>query len=192
MSVDYYNQHAQQFIVDTLEVDMAPLYTRFLPLLPDGAHILDAGCGAGRDAGHFLKLGFRVSAMDASEVLAREVTARFGIPVTVCRFHEYQSAEPFDAIWACASLLHVPGSELTQVMAHLAGLLKPGGLFYCSFKYGQGELERGGRRFTNLDEAGLAELVASLPLTIHNQWQTGDLRPGREQERWLNAVLRKS
>ena len=77
MSVDYYNQHAQQFIVDTLEVDMAPLYTRFLPLLPEGAHILDAGCGSGRDAAHFLAQGFRVSAMDASEVLAREVTARF-------------------------------------------------------------------------------------------------------------------
>jgi len=191
MSVDYYNQHAQQFIVDTLEVDMAPLYTRFLPLLPDGAHILDAGCGAGRDAAHFLAQGFRVSAMDASEVLAGEVAARFGIPVTVCRFHEYQSAEPFDAIWACASLLHVPRLQLPAVMAHLTGLLKVGGFFYCSFKYGRDEVSRDGRFFTNLDETELAELVAALPLSIHSQWQTGDLRPGREQERWLNAVLRK-
>lgn len=191
MSVDYYNQRARQFIADTLEVDMVPLYERFLPLLPVGARILDAGCGSGRDAAHFLAQGFRVSAMDASEVLARAATERFGLAVTVCRFHEYESAEPFDAIWACASLLHVPGARLPEVMAHLADLLQAGGLFYCSFKYGRGELERDGRRFTNLDEAGLAALLAPLPLAIRDCWQTGDLRPGREPERWLNAVLRK-
>ncbi len=191
MSIDYYNQRARAFIDATLGVDMAPLYARFLPLLPAGAHILDAGCGSGRDAHRFVQLGFRVSAMDASAALAREVRARFGIPVTVCRFHEYHSAEPFDAIWACASLLHVPGSQLSAVMAHLAGLLGAGGIFYCSFKYGQGECARDGRHFTHLDEAALTALVAPLPLAIHSQWQTGDLRPGREQEPWLNVLLRK-
>ena len=64
---------------------------------------------------------------------------------------------------------------------------------YASFKYGHGEREDQGRHFIDLDEAGLSELldrVANLhPLDV---WSTADLRPGRENERWLNALLRQS
>jgi ubiquinone/menaquinone biosynthesis C-methylase UbiE len=41
---------------------MAPLYTRFLARIPAGGHILDAGCGSGRDALAFRKLGYAVTA----------------------------------------------------------------------------------------------------------------------------------
>ena len=191
MSIDYYNQNARSFFDGTIVVDMAPLYQRFVPLLPRGAHILDAGCGSGRDSRYFLDLGFRVSAMDASQELAQLAQSLLQQPVAVCRFNEFTSCEPLDAIWACASLLHVPADELPGVMAHLSSQLKDGGLFYCSFKYGSGEVSRDGRTFTNLDETGLQALLAPLPLHILETWQTGDLRPGRENERWLNAVLKK-
>ena len=65
-------------------------------------------------------------------------------------------------------------------------------LFYCSFKYGIDEVERDGRAFSNLTEAGLAQILDGLPLRIHDMWQTVDLRPGRENERWLNAILVKT
>ncbi|NCA72639.1 MAG: SAM-dependent methyltransferase, partial [Sphingobacteriia bacterium] len=61
---------------------------------------------------------------------------------------------------------------------------------YASFKHGAGEREHGGRRFTDLDEAGLAALVGAVPgLAVLETWTTGDRREGREQERWLNALL---
>jgi len=47
---NYYQRHADIFFGDTVELDMRPIYGRFLPLLPDEAQILDAGCGSGRDA----------------------------------------------------------------------------------------------------------------------------------------------
>ncbi len=46
----YYARNAQQFIADTQDVDMQALHAPFLAELPASAHILDAGCGAGRDA----------------------------------------------------------------------------------------------------------------------------------------------
>ena len=46
----YYEANAEQFLQDTLTVDMTPLYERFLPHLAESGHILDAGCGPGRDA----------------------------------------------------------------------------------------------------------------------------------------------
>ena len=191
MSIHYYEQHAADFVAGTLSVDMTSLYDHFVPLLRPGARILDAGCGSGRDSAHFLRLGFAVEALDASAAMAQHARTLTGLPVRCCRFTDYQATEPLDAIWACASLLHVPKDELTGVMAHLGAQLKEGGLFYCSFKYGNGEVCRDGRTFTNLDETGLQALLTSLPLYIQECWQSGDVRPGREPERWLNAVLKK-
>ncbi|GHA28069.1 class I SAM-dependent methyltransferase [Oceanisphaera arctica] len=191
MSLDYYQQQADGFFRNTITVDMTPLYDRFLPRVPAGGHIVDAGCGSGRDSLHFFRLGYQVTAFDASPALVQLARTHSGLPVALCRFEDFSTPAPADAIWACASLLHVPLTELAAVMAHLTAQLKPGGVFYCSFKYGQGETCREGRHFTNLDENGLKQLLRGLPLHIAEQWQTGDLRPDREQERWLNALLIK-
>lgn len=191
MSIDYYQQQAESFYQSTITVDMTPLYQRFLPYVPAGGHIVDAGCGSGRDSLYFANLGFTVSAFDASPALVELAQQHTGLPVSLCRFEQFTATTPVDAIWACASLLHVPRSELSHAMAHLAAQLKPNGVFYCSFKYGQDEVNREGRHFTNLDESSLSELIKDLPLNIIEQWQTSDLRPGREHERWLNAICKK-
>lgn len=74
-SVAYYNKNAQQFLDETLHVDMSALYDAFLPLLSENAHILDAGCGSGRDSREFLARNYRVTAFDASEKLASLASA---------------------------------------------------------------------------------------------------------------------
>jgi len=76
-------------------------------------------------------------------------------------------------------------------MHRLARALKPGGVWYLSFKYGTSEREKEGRHFTDLNEAGLQTLVSALPqVSIIEQWTTQDKRPERD-EVWLNALLRK-
>ncbi|MBO1520049.1 class I SAM-dependent methyltransferase [Oceanisphaera pacifica] len=191
MSVDYYQQQAEPFYRSTINVDMTPLYQRFLPYITEGGSIVDAGCGSGRDSLYFANLGFKVTAFDASPELVKLAQQHTGLPVSVNRFEQFIATEPVDAIWACASLLHVPRAELNLVLAHLTAQLKTAGVFYCSFKYGQDDVSREGRHFTNLDEAGFGELIKDLPLSVIEQWQTGDLRPGREHERWLNVICKK-
>lgn len=66
-----------------------------------------------------------------------------------------------------------------------------GGILYASFKYGHGEQMRNGRHFTDLDEAGLADLLKQVGLFFEIEtWVTCDRRPGRASERWLNSLLR--
>ena len=53
-NIDYYEQNAEEFFASTVLVDMATLHSRFfLAKIPSGGHILDAGCGSGRDAKAF-------------------------------------------------------------------------------------------------------------------------------------------
>lgn len=187
----YYDQNAELFFSGTVEVDMEPIYQRFIPLLNNGACILDAGCGSGRDTLYFHNEGFSVTAFDLSEQLVELARQYTSLPVQQCAFTRFKSSVQYDGIWACASLLHVPLSELTETMGYLSSFLKPKAVFYCSFKYGEGEVERGGRRFTNLTESSLHNILKGTQLTVKEVWQTGDQRPGRAEERWLNALLIK-
>ena len=191
MSIDFYNQNASSFYASTVEVDSTSLLEQFTPYLPKGGSVLDAGCGSGRDSKRLIEFGFHVDAFDASEALATLAQQLLGKPVRVATFMQFTSTQQYDGIWACASLLHVSKASLPDTFAHLASMLKSGGAFYCSFKYGQGEVERDGRSFTHCDEALLAELLTGSPLVIDKVWLTTDLRVGRENEQWLNAVLLK-
>ncbi|MBA2758898.1 MAG: SAM-dependent methyltransferase, partial [Chloroflexia bacterium] len=56
-SATWYDQHSDRYIGDTGHLDLSPLYARFLAHLPGRARILDAGCGSGRDALAFQRLG---------------------------------------------------------------------------------------------------------------------------------------
>jgi SAM-dependent methyltransferase len=192
MNMEYYDRHAVSFYEATLNVDMNPLYRHFLPLIPKGGHLLDAGCGSARDARAFAEKGFQVTAFDASAALVRLAQAHLGNTVYQLRFQDIAWRNRFDGVWACASLLHVPLAELPDVLRRLCLALKPGGILYASFKYGSGERFHEGRRFTDLDEAVFTDLLQQVKdLKVLNTWITGDLRPDRESERWFNITMQR-
>lgn len=192
MNDDYYQQNAQRFFDETVDVDMSAVYQPFLALLKPGARILDAGCGSGRDAKAFSERGYAVDAFDESAELvgrAKEIT---GKPVEVMRFQELTAVEHYDGIWCCASLLHVPEKELPEVMARLAKALKPGGVWYVSFKYGSGERVKDGRRFTDMNGDRLRGIVSALTdVHLKDIWTTGDRRPDRDDV-WVNGLVVKA
>ena len=187
----YYNQNAQQFFDGTINVDMISLYNKFIPLIDKKGLILDAGCGSGRDSKAFKAFGFSVHAIDASSELAKLAEQEIEQSIEVTTFQDFQSTKLYDAIWACASLLHVSINELPSAFQNLSKTLKSKGIFYCSFKYGTEEIERDGRHFTNLNESLLEQVISSSNLKALETWRTSDLRKGREQEQWLNAILIK-
>ena len=111
-----------------------------------------------------------------------------GLPVVHALFADYEPEGFYDGIWACSSLLHVPVAELPLIVAKYAAALKPGGTFYLSFKLGAHDGMRNGRWFTDLDESAFRNLVAEIPeLRIDRIDVTSDVRPGRGNEKWLNA-----
>lgn len=192
MTLHYYQKHAQDFFDGTVNVDMTSLYEAFTQHLPHGAQVLDAGCGSGRDAKAFHEMGYQVNAFDASSAMVELARQHTGLPVQLMTFSEIEGKAQYDGIWCCASLLHVPSSGLPAVMQRLADALKPGGVWYVSFKYGNGERVQGERRFTNLDEEGLQMLLKAVPgMEIASLWATQDNRPDKD-ERWLNGILRKN
>jgi SAM-dependent methyltransferase len=192
-TTDYYERNAAAFARDTSSLDISDLSREFLRLIPTGGKILDAGCGSGRDSVYFKQQGFSVTAFDASREAAQIASRAIGQPVNVMTFLDVKSIEEFDGIWACASLLHVPQTQMDEVLSCLSRSLKVGGVIYVSFKYGEREGERSGRFFNDYDESKLTTLLDKHPeLNSQKVWQTRDCRPSKRNTRWLNAILKKS
>ena len=190
-TIRYYDEHAEDFIAGTENADMRECRERFLQYLKQGQKILDAGCGSGRDVIAFREAGYEVEAFDASAEICRIASEKTGIEVKQMRFEELEGAYQYDGIWACASLLHVKPADLPDVLQRLHRLLKTEGILYVSFKYGSAEREKDGRYFHDLTENTCRELLTEAGLSIRELFVTQDVRNGRSQEKWVNAIAGK-
>ena len=191
-TLDYYNTNATTFASSTRSVDFTQTQDKFLCLLPPAATILDFGCGSGRDTKYFLDAGMCVDATDGSEELCKLASEYTGIPVQQMLFEELDAKAQYDGIWACSSILHLPKAVLQDVFKKMLEALKEHGVIYTSFKYGTFEGERNGRFFTDFTEETFQKFSVDIEgMQIEEMWITGDVRPGRGEERWLNLILRK-
>lgn len=190
-TIQYYNIHAQEYAEDTFTADVEALRRRFLQYVPLNGKILDAGCGSGRDTVAFLKKGYAVDAFDASEEMCRIAAEKTGIPVKRKCFEELDGKSEYDGIWACASLLHVKKEHLPGVLERLHRLLKPEGILYASFKSGDGERIQGDRYFHDMTEDECLLIMKKTGFTVLETFPSGDVRPGRTGEQWINVIVRK-
>ena len=187
-TISYYDANAVGFVADTASVEFGALQREVARRLPQGGRILDLGCGSGRDSLAFLRAGFKVDAVDGSAQMVQAASELTGLPVAHALFADYEPEGLYDGIWACSSLLHVPAAELAGVIAKYARALTPGGTFYLSFKLGTHDGMRNGRWFTDFDGPAFRALIVDVPeLEIDRIDVTGDVRPGRADEKWLNA-----
>lgn len=134
----YYENSAPSY---TLSFGQAPSrhLDAFLDRLQPAAHILELGCGGGRDAARMVERGFTVDATDGVAAMVRKANERFSLGARQMRFDQLTTKAQYDAVWAHACLLHVARADLPAILASIHGALKPGGRHYASFKLGTAE-----------------------------------------------------
>jgi SAM-dependent methyltransferase len=137
-TLNFYASEAEAYVGRSRSVDDVRLGA-FLARLRPGAAILELGCGGGHDSEAMLARGFDVTPTDGSAELAREAEKRLGRPVRVLLFDDLDERNCYEGVWANACLLHVPRSDLPDIVARIHASLKAGGVFYASYKAGFGE-----------------------------------------------------
>jgi len=191
-TIDYYNTNAEKFYNDTVGIELNDFYVKFLNYIPDGGRILDLGCGSGRDTLYFLQKGYDVTSIDASEEMVKlssELTKR---KTLYLRVEDIDFQNQFDGIWACASLLHIDKTLTESVYNILCNALIDGGVLYASYKYGKGTSIVEDRYYNNYDETSFTEMIDNIEdFELITHWITKDLRPDRDDEKWLNVLLKK-
>lgn len=143
----------------------------FAAKMPKGAEIVDLGCGAGTETVWFARNipGCRITGVDFSEGML-DLARRNGdenAEWNLESISEYQHPVPADGVWARGSLHHLSNEELAAAFRRIASYLKPGGVFCCINKHGDGEnievsKRYGGeaRRYFNFFSEGMIERLA--------------------------------
>ena len=187
----YYETNVKRYARETFSADMSEQYQRFLPLLRKQARILDVGNGSGRDACYFQKYGYQVTALEPSKNLCRESRKVFSGEIICSDLQSYRPDQPFDGIWACASLLHLREKEILHFFEKIDLYLKDNGLIYFSGKNG---IPTGraadGRYFLEFTEQLVEKILAANErMQLEELWYTEDVN-GRQGFRWMNGIMR--
>jgi SAM-dependent methyltransferase len=162
---------------------LEPLLERLTP----GAHILELGCGSGRDAAAMIARGFAVEPTDGVPEMAAQTEARLGQPVRVMRFDQLEAVAAYDGILAAFALLHVPRDGLPDVLQRIWRALKPGGWHGATYKTGgQAGRDRLGRYYNYPTEAELREFYAGAGHWDVIETETGE---GRGYEGGVSAFV---
>jgi SAM-dependent methyltransferase len=188
-NLTYYEQHAKTYATKFDKFDLSGIRQRFVlavrekkPARNDEGlegRILDAGCGTGRDAIEFIKLGFEVVAFDPSPAMLRYCNRKIREATTVnetelaakasrsqeLTFDEVSFRNEFDGIWAAASLLHIPTQLMGETLKILFRALKPNGVLFFSLKYGVGEHEWDARFYTYYGRQGIRDILQNISQT---------------------------
>jgi SAM-dependent methyltransferase len=128
--------------------------------------MLEIGAGTGQDSVFFASNGLDVVATDLSAAMVTLCQDK-GLDARVMDFSQLDfPAESFDAVHAMNCLLHVPNAELPAVLASIARVLRPGGLFFLGV-YG------GFRGASERSEEGPAESDDHVPARFFS-WRTDD------------------
>lgn len=184
---NYYEENAREYIEETINYDMSKSYCNFLKYLHKDASIFDIGFGSGRDLIYFKSLGYSVSGIDIVKAFVDRMK-EMKFDVTLSSLIDYESESKYDAIWACASLLHVKRSLLKDNLVKIFSLLNDNGIFYASFKYGDDEKEIGGRYFNFINEKIFNNMVNDLGFVLLEEKIEVDNNKGIK---WISFILRK-
>ncbi len=191
-TLNHYEDNAQSFWRGTKDHDVSQNYRALLSQCTQGnsLDILDFGCGPGRDVGYFKSLGHRPVGLDGSQKFCEMARQYSGCEILCQEFLTLDlPTAAFDAVFANASLFHVPSQELPRILTELHTSLRPGGILFSSNPRGNNEGWSGGRygNFIEFDEARTSLLAAHFSILSHYYRPDG---VPRDQQPWLAIVCK--
>lgn len=164
---------------------------KFIELLPQDAHVLDAGCGAGIPTAKYLvNKGLKVTGIDISDTMLR--MARKNVPEAIFLNRDLNELDfkkkSFDGIISVYTLFHIPKEQHKKILKSFFEILKPGGILLINT--GVSELEGVSSFFgepmfwSNYEPKKTLELVKSIGFSISFE---GVLVRGAEFQYWIFA-----
>lgn len=124
----FYNQRAVLQPVHPLTPQRVQQRERFIARLKaEGRHaVLEIGTGPGLDGLKFVQAGIHYTGVDLSEEHARMATAK-GLNVSVASVRNLPFADgAFPSLWTMSTLLHIPNTDIDDVVRELVRVAAPG------------------------------------------------------------------
>ena len=161
----------------------------FLSYLNSKSHILDLGCGTGRDSKYFMDKGYQVTSIDGSYEMCKVAENLLKKEVEQINFLDIDYKEQFDGVFACASLLHLDNKDLIVVLNKISRALNQNGILYTCFKYGNSTRVDNGRFYNDMNEEKFLDLIKNIEnLKILKSWISEQYK---SDTKFLNYIIKK-
>lgn len=194
-TLEHYTERATEFWEGTRDHDVRQNIDALLRHMRGAPpyHLLDFGCGPGRDLAAFRALGHQPVGLEGSPALAAMAREHSGCEVWEQDFLALElPLGRFDGIFANASLFHVPGLALPRVLRELHAALKPDGVLFTSNPRGNNEEGwNRGRYGAYHDLASWRVFVQAAGFVELEHYYRPTGLP-LEQQPWLASVWRKN
>jgi SAM-dependent methyltransferase len=166
-----YDTDAAAFAKDWHEqpapVDLQDIVNRFFI---KGGATADIGCGSGREVAWLNASGFPAVGFDASEGLLAEARRRYpGFIFTHAELPDLRgvAADSYDNVLCETVIMHLVPAQIAPSVRRMLGLVKPGGIFYLSWRVTDGaDLRDGHGRLYAAFDAALVRTELSAATTL--------------------------
>ncbi len=205
-TIEWYNQNAEQYAQATFQTASPEEIDQFAKLLPAGAKVLDAGCGAGRDTDFLSQKGLKATGLDLSSGLIQ--VARKTFPNLEFIEGNMLSMpfpdQDFDGLWSHASLLHLETvDDVKKALKEFNRVMKQSGVLHVLVKAQTGESktavvtdslskhDRFFQYFTKQEVENLLKDAGFDLISIEQYKETDKNAKGRPEVEWILALARK-
>jgi cyclopropane fatty-acyl-phospholipid synthase-like methyltransferase len=200
-TLKYYEKEGENIAERYESADVSDLHRVLTACFKLPAHLLELGCGSGRDAAFMTQQGFTVTAIDGSAMMIESALTYHpelsGHLHTIALPDELSGISgKFDGIFSIATLMHFSQPQIETILARVNSLLVSKGRFFFCVPIQRADIQNdgfdaNGRWFTAMTKGhwfGLCKKHGVDPI-----W-SGTTKDGlgRKKIAWLNCLTEKS
>jgi SAM-dependent methyltransferase len=195
-TLTYYEQNSDELAQRYESAEVSLLCEDLKDTFKDSSHLLEIGCGSGRDASFLTMQGKQVCCVDGSEAMLKKVAQLH--PEVGTRLFKVALPEPlpfedsfFDGAYSVACLMHLKSDEIEIVLKEIRRVVRTGAKVFisvplCCDTVDSNGIDENGRTFTLLKKAEWQNLFENAGLVPYSYLARPDglNRPGRIWTNW--------
>lgn len=199
-TLSYYENNATCLSQRYESAIMDNIHALLIKTFPSKTHLLEIGCGSGRDAFFMFRNGYDVLATDGSKemiIAAKECHPELTGRLEVIRIPDELHFEPssFDGVYSIATLMHLDKSDIDKTVENVAMLLKAGSKFLFSVSVQRDDVDvhgkdQKGRHFTSMNKAEWVRCCEEYGME-HEYSDISSDGLDRNGIVWLTCIVRK-
>ncbi len=190
-TIETYDKDVERYL-NKLEFPMPIEDLDGFAVLLKGKRILDAGCGAGRDAVYFAEKGFNVIGIDLSKEMLEAAKKRANADFRVGDVRKTGfDDDSFDGVWCYNTLLHLDKEDVHAALKEFARILKSEGILFIATKQGKGKIakegDKGIKHFYHYEKEDFLDLFREIGFELIKSKSY----PRKNDEVFIDLILRK-
>jgi len=199
-TINYYKKNAKYLVKRYESANVNKIQQLLLKVFPKNSHLLEIGCGSGRDANFMIENNYKITAIDASKEMILEAKKihpllKNSLHVVTIPDELKFNNNSFDGVYSIATLMHLEKKDIKKTIEKIYSILKDKGVFLFSVSIQRDDIDDNykdskGRHFTTISKYMWFEICINTGFRAIKTVITND-GLDRDGIVWLTCIMEK-